>query len=137
MYLYNSIKLEIDDSNTYVLNGWFCYTYLCNRVPKLIFYKNYILLIMLLQLSCFPPLSPFTQQPPLPQAIPPPLFMSMGHAYKFFGYYISYTVLYIPWLFYNYLFVLLNPLPCLPYPPQTPLIWLSVSMILSLFFLFA
>ena len=31
----------------------------------------------------------------LPQIIPPPLFMSMGHVYKFFGYSMSYTVLYI------------------------------------------
>ena len=34
--------------------------------------------------------------PPLPQAIPIPLFMSVGHVYKFFGFSISYTVLYIP-----------------------------------------
>ena len=44
----------------------------------------------------FPLLPPSTQPPPLPQAIPIPLFMSMGHAYKFIGYSISYTVLYIP-----------------------------------------
>ena len=42
------------------------------------------------------PLPPSIQHLPLPQAIPTPLFMSMGHAYKFFGYCISYTVLYIP-----------------------------------------
>ena len=42
------------------------------------------------------PLPPSIQHLPLPQAIPTPLFMSMGHAYKFFGYSISYTVLYIP-----------------------------------------
>ena len=52
---------------------------------------------MLLQLSWFSHLCPLsTQQPQLCQAIPPPLFMSMGHAYMFFGYSISYTVLYIP-----------------------------------------
>ena len=33
--------------------------------------------------------------PPFPQAIPVPLFISMGHAYKFFGCSLSYTVLYI------------------------------------------
>ena len=38
----------------------------------------------------FPPLLSSTQQPS------PQLFMSMGHVYKFFGYSISYTVLYIP-----------------------------------------
>ena len=51
---------------------------------------------MLLQLSWFFPLhSPSTQHPPLPQAIPPPLFMSMGHACKFFVYSISCNVLYM------------------------------------------
>ena len=44
----------------------------------------------------FPPLSPSTQHPSLPQAIPTPLFMSLDHTYKFFGYSISYTMLYIP-----------------------------------------
>ena len=51
---------------------------------------------MLLQLSQFYPFAPSTKRPPLPQAIPTQLFMSMGHGYKFFGYSISYTVLYIP-----------------------------------------
>ena len=48
---------------------------------------------MLLQLSQFfalcPPVHPATQ---LPQDIPTPLFMSMGHTRKFFGYSISFTV---------------------------------------------
>ena len=44
----------------------------------------------------FPPLPTSTQCPLLPQAIPPPLFTSMGHVYKLFGYFVSYTVLYIP-----------------------------------------
>ena len=44
----------------------------------------------------FPPLPPHTQQPIFPQAIPTALFMSMGHVYKFFGYSISYSLLYIP-----------------------------------------
>ena len=69
----------------------------------------------------FPPLPPFIQYHPLPQAIPTPLFIFMGHACKFFGYSISYTVLYIPWLFCNYLFVLLNPLTSYPFP-HTPLL---------------
>ena len=55
---------------------------------------KYILLIMLLQLSQFPPLPPLHPAPP--QAIPPPLFMSMGHVYMLFGFSISNTVLYIP-----------------------------------------
>ena len=59
-------------------------------------FLNYVLLIMLLQLCYFPPLPLSTQHPPLPHAIPTPLFMSMGHACKFFGYSIYCTVLYIP-----------------------------------------
>ena len=47
---------------------------------------------MLFRRPDFSPLQPPTQH----QAIPPPLFMSMGHRYKFFGYSASYTVLYIP-----------------------------------------
>ena len=55
--------------------------------------KNYILLIRLLQLSWFFPLCPTsTQYPPLPQTIPTPLFMSMGHVYKYFGYSIFCTL---------------------------------------------
>ena len=42
------------------------------------------------------PLPPSTQHTRLPQAIPTPLFTSTGHACKFFGYSIPYTVLYIP-----------------------------------------
>ena len=62
----------------------------------LILLLNYILLIMLLQLSQFFPLCLSTQHLPLPQAVPPALFMSIGHTYKLFGYCISYTVLDIP-----------------------------------------
>ena len=47
--------------------------------------------IMLLQLSWSSPLPP-PQHFPLSQATPPPLFTSMGHASKFFGYSISCTV---------------------------------------------
>ena len=41
------------------------------------------------------PLCPLHPSPPTPQAILPPLFIPMGHVYKFSGYSISYTVLYI------------------------------------------
>ena len=58
---------------------------------------NYILLIILLIImSQFFSFGPSPQHPALLQAIPTPLFMSMGHMYKFLGYSISYTVLYIP-----------------------------------------
>ena len=55
----------------------------------LCFYKLYFIdyAITVVPIFSLCPLS--TQPPPLPQAIPPPLFMSMGHAYKFFGYPIS------------------------------------------------
>ena len=45
--------------------------------------------------------------------------MPVGHAYKFFDFYISYTVLNIPCLFCTCQFVLLNPStfsPILPHP---------------------
>ena len=73
-------------------------------------FKNYILLIMLLQLSQFFP---------FPQAIPIPLFLSMGHRYKFVA--TLFPILYCasPWLFCNYLFVHLNPLTSSPIPPHT------------------
>ena len=62
-----------------------------------LFIFNWILLTMLLHLSWFfPLLYPSTQHPPLPQAIPPPLFMPMGHVYKIFGCRMSYIILYIP-----------------------------------------
>ena len=57
-----------------------------------LYFIDYAITVVLI----FPPLPPFTQHLPLPQAIPPPVFLSMGHAYKFFGYSIFYTVLYIP-----------------------------------------
>ena len=50
---------------------------------------------MLLQLSHFPPLFPSALHTPShPHS--PLLFMSMGHTYKFFGFYISYTILTLP-----------------------------------------
>ena len=45
---------------------------------------------------------------PIPSSNPLPQFMTMGHAYKFFGFSISYTVLNNP-LSCTYQFVLLNP----------------------------
>ena len=56
------------------------------------------MLLIICYYSC-PNISPFAAlhpATPFPQAIPTPLFMSMGQACKFFGYSISYTVLYIP-----------------------------------------
>ena len=53
-------------------------------------FLKYILLIMLLQLSHFPPFIPLHPAHPLPPTVP--LFSSC----KFFGFYISYTILHLP-----------------------------------------
>ena len=78
---------------------------------------------MLSQLSqIFSPCPP-PPSPTLPQAIPPPLFMLMSHVYKS-SLATPSPILYftVPWLFCNYLFVLLNPFTSLPVPLHTPLI---------------
>ena len=63
------------------------------RLPNCFF--KYILFIMLLQLShFFLPFIPLC--PALPYQHSTPSFMSMGHACKFFGFSISYTVLNLP-----------------------------------------
>ena len=92
--------------------------------------------------------SPSNQQSLLPQAIPTPLFTSMGHVNKFLGYSTSYAVLFIsPWLLWNYLLVLLNPLTSSPIPLHLPPVWQPskcslylwlclCSCLLSLFFRF-
>ena len=74
--------------------------------------------------SCpnFPPFPPSTQYPPFPPAIPTPLFMSIGCAYKFFGFCISYTILNIPVYFVPINLCFLIPaLFCLfsPFPLQS------------------
>ena len=52
---------------------------------------------MLLQLSHFAPFTPLHPAHSLPPTFPPCLyFMSMGHTYKFFGFYISYTIVTLP-----------------------------------------
>ena len=54
-----------------------------------LFFKNYILLIMLLQLSQFFPFWTLSLVAPLPSSNLPSLFMSMGCVCKFFGFTIS------------------------------------------------
>ena len=68
--------------------------------------------------SCpnFPPFSPIHQAPPTPAGNPHIIVHVQGC--KFFDYAISYTVLYIPWFFCIYLFVLLSPLTSSPFPPH-------------------
>ena len=93
---------------------------------------NYVLLIMLLQLSQFFPLCPPAQ--------PPTIVHVCGSVCKFFGCSISCTVLTSPRLVCDYYLYFLIPSP--PHPvPHTPLPsgnhQNSVSMILSLFFFFS
>ena len=81
---------------------------------------NYILLIMLLHLSWFFPLCPLsTQQPTLPQAIPPVLFMSMGPGYVFWPLHFLYCTLHPHgYSVTTYLyFLILSPLYPFPYSP--------------------
>ena len=79
---------------------------------------------MLLPLSqilslCPPPHSPL----PLPQAIPTPLFMSMAHACNSLAAFFPILYSTSPWLFCNYLFVLLNPFTFSHIPPDLPSLW--------------
>ena len=64
----------------------------CDRI-SFPFVFNYVIDYAITVVLTFPLCSPPTQHSPLPQAIPTPLFMSVGHVCKFFGYSISYTVL--------------------------------------------
>ena len=57
---------------------------------------------MLLQLSHFPSFIPLCPAHPLPPAFPSLQLMSMGRTCKFFGFYISYTILTSPCLFSTY-----------------------------------
>ena len=57
-----------------------------------LYFIDYAMTVLLIS----PFLAPSNQHALIPHTIPPPLFMSMGHAYKFFGYSLSYTVLYTP-----------------------------------------
>ena len=60
-----------------------------------------------------------------PSYIPPLQFMSMGYTYKFFGSYISYTILTLPLSIFYLPFMLLilctfSSIPLLPFPTDTP-----------------
>ena len=58
-------------------------------------FKLYFIVYAITVVPGFSPLLPSAQfPPPLLQAISTPLYMSMGHAYMFFGYYIFHAVLY-------------------------------------------
>ena len=85
----------------------------------------------------FLPLHSTPSCPPPPSHIPPPpQFMSMGHTYQFFGFYISYTILTLPLsiLHLSCMFILCTfpPSPA----PTLLLITLHVSSISVVPFLF-
>ena len=61
----------------------------------MIFFKKIFYWLCYYSCPNFLPLLPLHPAPPLPQAVPTPLFTHMGHVYKFFGCSISYTALYI------------------------------------------
>ena len=61
-----------------------------------IFFKLYCIDYAITVIPVFPHLLSFPQRPHPLKQIPIPLFIFLGHVYKFFGYSISYTVLYIP-----------------------------------------
>ena len=96
---------------------------------------------MLLQLSHFPPsLHSILPTPSLPHS--PLQFMSMGHTYKFFGFYMSYTIITLPLsIFYQPFMLLILCTFAHLSPPPTPLLItlhvISISVVLFLFQLFA
>ena len=72
---------------------------------------------MLLQLSHSLP-TPLHPAHPPPSHIPPLLFMSIGHTYKFFGFYISYTIFTLPLSIFHLssMLLILYTFPHLPLP---------------------
>ena len=92
---------------------------------NIILVSNYILLIILLYMPKIFPLSASTQDLPLPQTMPTPLFISMGIMH-ISSLATPFPILYFtsPWLFCNYLFVP-NTLTWLPIPLHVLPIWQS------------
>ena len=82
---------------------------------------NVILSITLLSCPDSPPWPP-PHSTPLPQAVPAPSFTSTGQVCEPFGGSIPILDLTSPWLFWNHLLVLLNPLSSSPIPTPPP-IW--------------
>ena len=69
--------------------------------------------------SCLipPPLFPSTLHTPFHLHCPPPQFMSIGRTYKFFGFYISYTILTLP---LSILYLPFMLIPCAFPPTDNP-----------------
>ena len=101
-----------------------------------IYFIDYAITVVLFSLLY----SPLPCTPP-PTCIPPLQFMSMGHTYKFLGFYISYTILNLPLSIFYLPFMLLIPCTFFSlYPPPNPLLItlhvISISVILILFQLY-
>ena len=84
-----------------------------------LYFIDYAITVVLI----FPPLSPSTQHPQLPQAIPPPLLCPWVMCIRSLA--ALFPILYFtsPWLFCNYLLILLTPLTSSPIPPHPPPFW--------------
>ena len=80
------------------------------------FFKN-IFIDYAITVVPFPPPTPLHPAHPLPPTFPPLEFMSMGHTYKFFGFYISYTILTLPLSIFHLSSMLL--ILC-TFPPLSP-----------------
>ena len=80
-----------------------------------IYFKLFFIDCAIKVVSVFSPLPPSTQYSPHSQAVPTPLFLFMGMHISSLA--TSFAILYFisPWLFCNYLFVLLNPLTSNPF----------------------
>ena len=83
---------------------------------------------MLLQLSHFPPLFPSMLHVPSHQHSPT-LITSMGRTYKFFGYYICYTILNLPLSILYLTFMLLIPCTFSPILPASPSLLITLHAI--------
>ena len=104
--------------------------FLCIYLFILIYFIDYAITVV-----------PFLPLHSIPSCTPPsshiPLlwFMSMGHTYRFFGFYISYTILTLPLSIFDLPFMLLIPCTFPLSPPPTPLLItlhvISISVILS------
>ena len=101
------------------------------------FFKNCILLMMLIQLSQFSPFPPLhLAHPLLPQAVPisclcPWVMHARSLATLFPMLYFT-----CPWLFCNYQLVLLNPFTFFAYPPDPSPLWQPSKPCLYLRFCF-
>ena len=118
----------------------------CHHLPPgeelvLLLFKKYILLIMLLQLSYFRPITPLCPEHPLPPTFSPDsscpwviLISSLASTFP--------TIFLLsPCLFSTYHLCYLFSVPFPPSPPPNPLLTtlhvISISMVLFLFYLFS